>query len=316
MLVDTHAHINFRAYKEDAKETIDRALLEDTWVVNIGSQIDTSRQAVELANQFEKGVYAVVGLHPEHTHSQFVDEEETHFQTREETFDYDMYKKLAQDPKVVGIGECGLDYYRLSSQEDDPLVGEIKNKQKDAFRAQVKLALELNKSLVVHSRPAKHNEELFDDILAILDEQFFYRRHSEGVQPTEESQTGAKILHPSDALGVQDYASLRFVLHSFTGSPTALQKFLDRGAFVSFNGIITFDKTGNMEKLVQMVPMEKLLLETDCPYLTPVPFRGKRNEPAYVSYVAQKVAENKGLAIETVAEITSNNAKDFFKLIN
>src|ERR1035438_9215267 len=124
MLIDTHAHVNFRAFKDDAKEALQRALDSGTWVINVGSQIDTSRQAVELANQFKEGIYAVVGLHPEHTHSQFVDEEETHFQTREEFFDYEAYKKLAQDKKVVGIGECGLDYYRLPEDGDHQQIKE------------------------------------------------------------------------------------------------------------------------------------------------------------------------------------------------
>lgn len=279
MLIDTHAHVNFRSFKDDAKGTLQRALDSGVWTVNVGSQIDTSRQAVELANQFEKGVYAVVGLHPEHTHSQFVDEEETHFKSREEHFDYEAYKKLAVNEKVVGIGECGLDYYRLPAGEDH---APIKEKQKEAFRLQVKLAKELNKALVVHSRPAKGDESLFEDLASILKE--------EGVE------------------------NLRFEVHSFTGSPEALQKFLDLGAYVSFNGIITFDKTGNMEKLVKLAPMDRIILETDCPYLTPVPNRGKRNEPANVKFVAGKVAEIKGMSVEEVEKQTTSNASALFLL--
>jgi TatD DNase family protein len=278
MLFDTHAHVNFKSFKDDAKETLQRALDAGVNVINVGSQIDTSRQAVELANSFEKGVYAVVGLHPEHTHSQYVDEEETHFLSREENFNYEEYKKLAQNGKVVGIGECGLDYYRLP--EDKSLHKKVKEKQKAAFRLQLKLAKELNKALVIHSRPEKGNEELFDDLVNILDEE--------------------KI------------GDLRFEVHSFTGSPEALKKFLDRGSHVSFNGIITFDKTGNMEKLVKMAPMDRIILETDCPYLTPVPHRGKRNEPAYVRFVAEHVARVKGLAVEEVERQTTENAKTLF----
>jgi TatD DNase family protein len=280
MLFDTHAHVNFKSFKDDANETLQRALDAGVNVINVGSQIDTSRQAVELANSFEKGVYAVVGLHPEHTHSQYVDEEETHFLSREENFNYEEYKKLAQNGKVVGIGECGLDYYRLP--EDKSLHKKVKEKQKAAFRLQLKLAKELNKALVIHSRPEKGNEELFDDLVNILDEE--------------------KI------------GDLRFEVHSFTGSPEALKKFLDRGSYVSFNGIITFDKTGNMEKLVKMAPMDKIILETDCPYLTPVPHRGKRNEPAYVRFVAEHVARVKGLSVAEVAEATSENTKNLFHL--
>lgn len=286
MLIDTHAHVNFRSFKDDAKETLQRALDEGTWVINVGSQIDTSRQAVELANQFDEGVYAVVGLHPEHTHSQYVDEEETHFLTREEAFDYEAYKKLAQDKKVVGIGECGLDYYRMPEGVDPETV---KEKQKAAFRLQIKLAKELDKVLCIHSRPAKGSEELFDDLIAILDEEA-------GKQTADSSQ------------------QLRFEVHSFTGSPEALQKFLDRGSYVSFNGIITFDKTGNMEKLVKLAPLDRIILETDCPYLTPVPNRGKRNEPAFVKFTAGKVAQIKGLPVEQIEKISTDNARKLFKI--
>jgi TatD DNase family protein len=282
MLIDTHAHVNFRSFKDDARETLQRALDNDTWVINVGSQIDTSRQAVELANQFEKGVYAVVGLHPEHTHSQHVDEEETHFLTREENFDYEIYKKLAQNPKVVGIGECGLDYYHIAQNTEHKTSEQIKEKQKDAFRLQIKLAKELNKALVIHSRPEKGSEELFNDLITILDEE-----KTEG---------------------------LRFEVHSFTGSPEYLQKFLDCGAYVSFNGIITFDKTGNLEKLVKLAPLDRVILETDCPYLAPVPFRGKRNEPSFVKFVAEKVGEIKNISVEEISIITTENAKKLFKL--
>lgn len=279
MLIDTHAHVNFHAFKDDAKEVLQRALDSGVQVINVGSQIDTSKQCVEMANQFSSGIYAVVGLHPEHTHSQLVDEEETHFQTREEVFDYEMYKKLTQDPKVVGIGECGLDYYRLPADVDHKI---IKEKQKASFRLQVKLAKELNKVLVIHSRPAKGDESLYDDMLAILDE--------------------------------ENISDRRFEVHSYTGSPKYLQKFLDRGAYVSFNGIITFDKTGNMEQLVKLAPLDRIILETDCPYLTPAPNRGKRNEPSFVKFVAEKVAQIKGLSFNEIAEATTNNAKHLFKL--
>jgi len=306
MLVDTHAHVNFQAFKDDAKETLQRALDNDIWVINVGSQIDTSRQAVELANQFESGVYAVVGLHPEHTHSQYVDEEETHFLTREENFDYEAYKKLAQNPKVVGIGECGLDYYRLPEGIDPQI---IKQKQKDAFRLQVKLAKELNKVLVIHSRPAKGDESLYDDLLEILDKE-------SNLSPALPSGGEGVSAEPSPLMrgDARRAERLRFEVHSFTGSPEYLQKFLDRGAYVSFNGIITFDKTGNMEELVKLAPLDRIILETDCPYLAPVPNRGKRNEPSFVKFVAEKVAQIKDLSVGETEEATVDNAKKIFNI--
>ncbi len=286
MLFDTHAHVNFRAYKDDAKETMQRALDAGVSVINIGSQIDTSRQALEVAKQFESGVYAVVGLHPEHTYAhKFTDEDEAGFYTREEGPDVSTYRELALDSKVVGIGECGLDYYRLPEGEDHEA---IKHKQKAAFISQIKLAQELDKTLVIHTRSSKGTDDACLDVLEILEQ----------------------LRSPAGGANYE----LRFVLHSFTGSPEVLQKFLDIGSYVSFNGIITFDKTGNMEQLVKRAPLERIVLETDCPYLTPVPHRGKRNEPAYVAYVAQKVADLKGLGVEEVSAETTANAQRLFHL--
>lgn len=282
MLIDTHAHVNFAAFKEDAESAIKRALDRGVWVINVGTQIDTSRQAVEMAEKFTEGVFAVVGLHPVHTYSQELDEEETHFRTREEHCDTSTYRSIALNPKVIGIGECGLDYFRLPSDVD---IQGIKQGQKDAFIQQIKLAKELNKTLVIHSRSSKGTDDACLDILRIMKQE----------------------------LGIRN-EQLRFVLHSYTGSPEVAQEFIKIGGYISFNGIITFDKTGNMEKVLSVVPNDRIVLETDCPYLTPVPMRGKRNEPAYVQYVAGKVAELKGLSVDEIAVVTTSNAKRLFQV--
>lgn len=279
MLIDTHAHVNFSAFKEDAESTIQRALDQGVCVINVGTQIDTSREAVEMANKFSENVYAVIGTHPVHTYSQELDEEETHFKTREEKVDHDLYYQLGQNPKVVGIGECGLDYFRLPVDGNHQQVKEL---QKAAFIEQVKLAKELNKTLVIHSRSSKDTDDACLDILEILKQQ-----------------------------GVEN---LRFVLHSYTGSPAVAEQFIKLGAYISFNGIITFDRTGNQEAVLKVVPDDRLVLETDCPYLTPVPNRGKRNEPAFVKHVAEKVANLKNLSFDEIADQTTKNAKILFKI--
>lgn len=279
MLVDTHAHVNFRSFKDDAEEVIQRSLSEGTWVVNVGSQKDTSRQAVDTAGLFPEGVFAAVGLHPEHTHSQHVDEEEVHFKTREEIFDYGYYRELAVHEKVVAIGECGLDYYRLPEDGDIP---GIKQKQKDAFVAQIRLAKELNKALIIHSRSSNGTDDAVSDLLEIL--------RDEGVQ------------------------NLRFVFHSYTGSPELAERFYELGGYIGFNGIITFDKTGNMRQLVERAPLERIVVETDCPWLTPAPNRGKRNEPSYVKFVAAKVAEIRGLAADEMGKISVQNSKALYNI--
>ncbi len=281
-LIDTHTHINLRAFKDDAVETIKRAHDAGVVVVNVGTQIDTSRQAVTLLDQFSEDVYAVVGLHPTHTYSHdFEDEEEVKFKTREEHFDTDLYKQLALNPRVVGIGECGLDYYRMPLDRDND---EIKSLQKAAFLDQITLALELDKALCVHCRPSEGTIDAYEDLLDILKE--------------------VRI----------NNSSLRFEVHCYTGDLATAQKFTELGGYIGLNGIITFDKTGRSEEVVKGLPLEVMILETDAPYLTPKSMRGKRNEPSYLPEVAEKIAEWKNISVEKVSEQTTNNAKKLFKI--
>lgn len=291
--IDTHTHVNLRAFKDDAKETIQRALEASVAVVNVGTQIDTSRQAVDLLGDFPEDVYAVVGLHPSHTFAHdFEDEEEVKFKTREEHFDYEMYKALAVHPKVVGIGECGLDYYRLPNDRDHD---EIKSLQRAAFYDQIKLALELDKALCVHCRPADGTVDAYEDLLQII-----------------------KQIKNPEAVGTPgvwvDGNNLRFEVHCYTGDAETALKFVELGGYIGLNGIITFDKTGRSEEVVKAVPLTSIILETDAPYLTPKSNRGKRNEPSFLPEVAEKIAEWKGISVEEVADITTSNAKKLFKL--
>ncbi len=281
MLIDTHAHVQFSGFKDEADAVMQRALDAGMVVVNVGSQIDTSTEAVKMLDRYPERVYAVVGLHPEHTFKHTLDEEESHFETRQEDFNYDAYKALAQNPRVVGIGECGLDYYRFEQGSD---IVKIKEQQRAAFDQQIKLALELDKALVVHCRPSPGTVDAYDDLAEIL--------------------TKVK----------GDNSQLRFEVHCFTGTLAVAQKFVALGGYLGLNGIITFDKTGVSEEVVKNISLEHIILETDCPYLTPVPFRGKRNEPLYVKYVAEKIAEWKQVSFEEVENQTTENAKKLFKL--
>ena len=275
-LYDTHAHVNLAAFKEDYEKIIKEAQQATVIINNVGTQKDTSKKAFDLAKEFDN-VYAVVGLHPVHTISQEVDEEESHFVSREEEFDYAYYKALAEDPKVVGIGECGLDYYRLP---EDQSLEEVKAIQKEAFLQQIKLAKELDKALVIHCRTQKGSDDAYEDILEIL-----------------------RLEKPS-----------RFEIHSFTSNWAIAEKFLELGGYIGLNGIITFDKSGVLKEVVKNCPLERMVLETDAPYLAPAPYRGKRNQPSYVEYVARYIAEVKGLSFEEVCKQTTSNAKALFKV--
>ncbi len=280
--IDTHTHINLRAYKDDAKETIARAHEAGVVVINVGTQIDTSRQAVNMLDEYPENVYAVIGLHPSHTYMHdFEDEEEVQSKTREEHFDTELYLPLAQNSKVVGIGECGLDYYRMPEGRDHE---EIKKLQLAAFEAQIRFALENDKALCIHCRPSDGTNDAYEDLLGII------------------SKT--KEEHPG----------LGFEVHCFTGDLETANKFVALGGLIGLNGIITFDKTGRSEEVVKGLPLESIVLETDAPYLTPKSHRGQRNEPAYITEVAEKIAEWKNVTLDEVADITTSNAKKLFHI--
>lgn len=273
--IDIHSHLNFKAFDEDRDEVIKRALDNDTWIINVGTQIDTSRKAVEIANQYEEGVYAIVGLHPIHTGASYHDEEELgtggkEFTSRGEVFDKNAYRELLKDPKVVAIGECGLDYYRCDTESIE--------KQKEVFINQIKLANEFNKPLMLHIRNNKESNDrnAYQDALEIL------REHSK----------------------------VKGDVHFFAGAPADAKNFLDFGFTLSFTGVITF--THDYDEIIKNTPLDMIMSETDSPYVAPVPYRGKRNEPLYVKEVVKKIAEIKNLPETEVANAIIKNARRVF----
>ena len=288
MLIDSHCHINFNAYKEDAEEVIQRSLANDIWMINIGSQYSTSARTIKIAEEYPEGVYAVVGLHPIHltqdiTESATFNGKKYDFTTKQEKFDYGKYKELAlSSAKVVGLGETGLDYYYFDEMDMDN--EEIKNRQKEVLKGFIKLAEELNLPLVFHCRGSKDDPYgAYDDMLDML----------------------------SYKLQVTSY-KLKGVIHCFGGSREQAKKFLDLGFYLGFTGIITFKKSEELREVVKEIPLEKILIETDAPFLAPEPYRGKRNEPAYVQYVGQRIAEIKGISPELVARQTCDNTRKLF----
>ncbi|MBI3588999.1 MAG: TatD family hydrolase [Candidatus Liptonbacteria bacterium] len=288
--IDCHTHAHFAAFKDDYKEVISRALEAGVAVVNVGTQRDTSARAVAVAHEFEKDVYAVVGLHPIHTEKSFHDEQElgsppaspgsaSGFVSRSEDFDYEFYKKLAMDPKTVAIGECGLDYYRVTSDKGN----ETRERQKEAFVKQIELAKDVQKPLMIHCRGSTSSpSDAFGDLIDILNSK-------------------SSILN-----------SVPGVVHFFTGTVEDAKKLLDLGFYFTFGGVVTF--TRSYDEVIKMIPMDRLLSETDAPYVTPEPYRGKRNEPAYVVYVVRKLAEIKGVSEEEMAGQIWGNARAVFRL--
>lgn len=285
--IDTHTHVNFQAFKKDAEEVVQRALDEGVWMINAGTMFETSRRAVEMAENYSDGVYAAVALHPIHLFEHHVDEEETSFNARGEEFNADSYKDLVlRSTKVVAIGEFGLDYYRMPKGEDPERVKKI---QKEVMVQHLLLAKEVDKPVMIHCRPTPGTMDAYEDILKILD-------------PT-----------PSPGEG-RVGERLPFEIHCFTGNWPIAQEFIERGGYIALNGIVTFDKTGRSEEVAKNLPLESIILETDAPYLAPVPHRGQRNEPSYVKFVAEKIAEIKGVSYNDVAAATTKNARTLFRV--
>lgn len=278
LLIDTHAHVNFRDFKNDANEVVKRALDENIWMINVGAERKTSERAVKMAEEYEEGVYAAVGLHPSHLVEQEVEYEESgemiKYESKPEEFDYNFYLNLAKNKKVVAIGECGLDYKEITNEE-------LRMKQKEIFVRHLDLAKEVNKPIIIHCR------EAHDDLLSLL--------HSN--KNKLNGKTG--------------------VMHFFTGNLEQAKNYIELGFYISFSGVITFpprkgESVGVYDKIVKNIPLEKILIETDCPYVAPVPHRGKRNEPRFVKNVALKIAELRGISFEDVAKQTTQNARKLF----
>lgn len=265
-MFDSHAHINFKAFKDDGDEVIKRSLENNTFMINVGSQYSTSQRAVEYANKHENGIWAAAGIHPIHLFdSPNVPPEEKSV----EEFDYNKYFELAKSKRVVAIGEVGLDYHHFDGVEN---ILEAKDVQKRVLKEFIKIANDTSKPMIIHCWDA------YEDLLEILKE---------------------------------NPVSKKGVIHSFIGSWKTAQEFTELGYKIGLNGIITYSES--YDKLIRNIDLKDLLIETDCPYLSPKPLpRDSRNEPMNVKYVAQKIAEVRGIRTEEVEVATENNAKKLF----
>ena len=252
LLVDSHAHLDGEQFSHDRDATIQRALDNGiSHILTVGCDLASSAASVALALKYDQ-IYAAVGVHP-HDASQI------------DAACLASLKELLARPKVVAVGEIGLDFYRDRSPRDI---------QRRAFRQQIQLARQIGKPIIVHDRDA-HDEVL-------------------------------QILHEEKA------AEVGGVLHCFSGDLSMARKCLDLGFYLSFPGTITYPKNEAAREVVKALPVDRMLVETDCPYLSPQKFRGKRNEPAHVRYTAEKIAEIKGLTLQDVARVTSRNCFDLF----
>ncbi len=280
-LIDTHAHINFNSYREDGPRVIEQSLANGVWLINIGAQYSSSRRAVEYAEKYDQGVYAAVGLHPSHTYKKTKREEDwQQVRGREfEEFDETKYQELLAKEKAVAVGEIGLDYY-------DGITEEEKDVQKEVFLRQLDLAQRLGKPVILHCRKA------YDDLIGLI--------------------AMFNIGCAGCSMGCNAGGGLKGVAHCFVGRQSQAEQLLEMGFYLAFNGIITYAR--DYDRVIEKAPLNRILLETDAPYLTPEPHRGKRNQPDYVKYVAKKIAQIKGLKFEKVAEQTTQNARELFNI--
>ncbi len=262
--IDIHCHLNCPEFDLDRAEAISRAQAKGVGMINVGTNIEDSHQAVKIAEENEntyKNIWAVIGLHPTEIQKEL---DGGHH-------DFENYRKLAQHPKVVAIGECGLDYFRDSFKN--------KEQQIEFFERQIALANEVKKPLMLHIRSGTDPEHnAYRDALEIL----------------------------------KKHAKVHGDVHFFAGSVEEAHQFIKLGFRLSFTGVITF--TRDYDEVIKSIPLNMILSETDCPFVTPVPYRGERNEPVYVIEVAHKIAEIRGEASEKVLAQLVENAVKLWKL--
>lgn len=252
-MIDTHVHLDFDNFNQDREEVIKRSLANGIErIINVGANLERSKKAIEIAEK-NNNIFASVGVHPED------------LKDFDDNFEKNILE-LAKSKKVVAIGECGLDYFHTKDVE-------AREKQKELFLAQIKIAKELNLPLIIHCRDA------YDDLYEIIKDK-----------------------------------KAKGVLHCYLSNWETAQKFLNLGFYISFTGAITYKNKEEVLGVVKKMSLDKMMVETDCPFLTPQIFRGQRNEPMYVKYVVEKIADVRDVNFDEIEEKTSENAIKLFKL--
>jgi TatD DNase family protein len=260
--IDIHSHLNLPEFKDDLDDVAARLRAQAIATIVVGVDKETSASALAIAGKYDN-IFACIGQHPT--------------DNSDEAFDAEFYQALAASPKVVAIGECGLDYFRLKENIESE-----KERQKKIFLAHIDLAIATNRPLMIHARPNKGTMDAYEDVLDIL----------------EASVRGGK--------------AARGDVHFFVGDIAIADRFLALGFTMSFTGVITF--ASDYDAVVRHLPLASILSETDAPFATPVPFRGKRCEPEHVMVIAARIAEIRGEDVEIVREALIANAERLFGL--
>jgi len=268
MLVDTHAHLNFKDFQKDIDLIVKRSIKNGvTKIICVSSNADESEKAIEIAQKYPGVVFTAVGIHPQQTDPNNPNSPKEQIKK---------LTKLVQQKEVVAIGECGLDYSPAPPSEKD----RPKEEQFFLFKEQIKLALQSNKPIIIHSRKA------FPDLIKLIE--------SFCQEPKTKNQ------------------KLTGVFHCYSAGKKGVEKVNELGFLFGVDGNLTYDE--GLQNVFRDVPLEKILLETDCPFLAPEPFRTQRSEPAHVKIIAKFLAKLKGESFEKVSQITTQNAEGLFKI--
>ena len=275
MLIDTHCHLAFKAFDDTWPEVVKRAREKGIQMIAVGAAKATSEKSIAIAEKSD-GVFVALGVHPMHT---------------DEEFDFAWFEKLAEHPKVVAMGETGIDHFHLpphptlspGGRGEESARDIVLKKQEDLLRQHLTIARDKKLPVILHARDGKTESsgECYNHIYQVL----------------------------------TDFGYFNGVLHCYGGDWEMAKKFLDLGLMLSFTGIVTFKNASEtLKEVVRNVPLDRMMLETDSPYLAPMPHRGKENEPAFVEYVARGIAQIRGVDYDTVAQATTQNAKKFFNI--
>jgi len=267
---DIHSHLNISDFNSDREEVLARMKEKKVWTIVVGDNLESSKNAVEMAKKND-GVFACVGVHPA-----LASEASAEEAGKAEGFDEKIYGKLAENKKMVAVGECGLDYFRIKNQES-----RIKVRQKEMFEKQIDFAIKHGKSLMIHCRPSKGSMDAYEEAFEIL------------------KSSGAP-------------EKIRGNAHFFAGDMEIAKKFLSIGFTLSFTGVITFAR--DYDEVIKYAPLDMILSETDSPFVAPAPFRGKRCEPTYVIEVVKKIAEIRNEPLEKVKKAMVKNAMRLFNI--
>lgn len=278
--IDIHSHLGFGDYSSDLKEVIQRMKDSDVATITVGTDLESSREAVKIANEFEN-VWACIGAHPA--------------DKRDFVFEEKDFEEMVKNTKVLAIGECGLDYYvhpesKVESEKLKVISNEEKERQKKEFIKQIEFAIKYKKPLMLHVRDGVVSGEAYQDAFNILESYILNHK-----------------------------SILKGNMHFFAGDLEWAKKFIELGLTISFTGVITFPPKTDQPRadvydIIKNVPLEKIHIETDSPFVAPIPFRGKRNEPTYVIEVAKKIAEIRGEPIKKVQEQLIKNFENSFAI--